>query len=216
MNLVKYLKYAFPLTLLSTVGLAQTMNQFDSADNKIIAIQTAQIEALRKSNENLSGKLDRLMSELQSGAFVVKKSENAASASKADKAANADRAATSAKADSATNADSATHAGKCDTAGYAERALMLRARDDAHWMRFRYVDSSNRDVFELWRVDNTWHSTVANSDSINKNMECYREEAPEYAPSCSRPGYVNVLGQNVNAYSAGLTSRWWRFCCKVN
>lgn len=42
----------------------------------------------------------------------------------------------------------------------AQKALMLRARDDHHWMRCRTVDGANHDVFELWRNDGQWFSTI--------------------------------------------------------
>ena len=42
----------------------------------------------------------------------------------------------------------------------AQKAAMLQARDENHWMRFHRVDSSNHDLFELWRLDNKWFSTI--------------------------------------------------------
>ncbi|NEO46956.1 MAG: DUF342 domain-containing protein [Moorea sp. SIO4A3] len=42
----------------------------------------------------------------------------------------------------------------------AQKAAMLQARDENHWMRFNRVDSSNHDLFELWRNDNKWFSTI--------------------------------------------------------
>lgn len=42
----------------------------------------------------------------------------------------------------------------------AQKSLMLRARDDGHWLKFHNIDSNNHDVFELWRTDNTWHPTI--------------------------------------------------------
>lgn len=43
----------------------------------------------------------------------------------------------------------------------AKKALMLRARDNNHWLRFRRVDPSNHDVFELWSMqDDQWFSTI--------------------------------------------------------
>ena len=42
----------------------------------------------------------------------------------------------------------------------AAKAVMLRARNDDHWMRFNTLDASNHDVFMLWRTDNTFHPTI--------------------------------------------------------
>ena len=40
---------------------------------------------------------------------------------------------------------------------------MLRARDDNHWMRFKYVKEAKNvkyDTFLVWKGDNTWQHTV--------------------------------------------------------
>lgn len=45
----------------------------------------------------------------------------------------------------------------------AQKALMLRARDDNHWMRFKYVKEAKNveyDTFLVWKGDNTWQHTV--------------------------------------------------------
>jgi hypothetical protein len=186
------------LILLSIVAMLPSLRSYANISEKVLAVQAAQIEALKKANQELANKIDQLAkqdtatkldtlrTQLQNGQFVVGSASSAASAATAS------------------------------TCGTAERANMLRARDDAHWLRFHTVDSKNRDVFELWRIDNTWHPTIATSDSLVKGtMSCYREQATEYAPGCSRPGYVNVLDQNMHAYSAGLETRWWRFCCAI-
>jgi hypothetical protein len=39
-------------------------------------------------------------------------------------------------------------------------STFLRARDDNHWMAFKYVDDKKRDKFEIWKGDNTWDSTI--------------------------------------------------------
>ena len=42
----------------------------------------------------------------------------------------------------------------------AQKALMLRGRDDNHWMKFNFVDKGI-DVFELWTShDNQWHNAI--------------------------------------------------------
>lgn len=42
----------------------------------------------------------------------------------------------------------------------AQKAAMLRARDNSHWMRFSETDSQNRDVFRLWSNDNREHDLI--------------------------------------------------------
>jgi hypothetical protein len=68
-------------------------------------------------------------------------------------AANAGAAETAGRAVSAGSADSAARAGEAE---WANKARMLQARNDGHFMRFYGVDSINRDTFGLWRVDDVW------------------------------------------------------------
>lgn len=42
----------------------------------------------------------------------------------------------------------------------AQKALMLRGKDDLHWMNFHMVDSVNHHWFQIWRSDNTWHDNI--------------------------------------------------------
>lgn len=42
----------------------------------------------------------------------------------------------------------------------AQKALMLRGKDDLHWMKFHMVDSVNHHWFQIWRNDNTWHDDI--------------------------------------------------------
>ena len=46
----------------------------------------------------------------------------------------------------------------------AQKALMLRGRDEKHWMRFKYVKQvkdNKYDTFFIWKSDdNTWHHVV--------------------------------------------------------
>jgi len=42
----------------------------------------------------------------------------------------------------------------------AQKAIMLRTRDNSHWLRWRTVDNKNHDVLELWRTDDKWFSTI--------------------------------------------------------
>ena len=42
----------------------------------------------------------------------------------------------------------------------AQKALMLRARDNNHWLRCQGTDSGNRDCFGLWTTDNIWHNLI--------------------------------------------------------
>ena len=38
--------------------------------------------------------------------------------------------------------------------------MMLKGRDNQHWMRFRKVDSVNHHCFQVWKSDNTWHDDI--------------------------------------------------------
>lgn len=42
----------------------------------------------------------------------------------------------------------------------AQKALMLKARDDNHWMRHKGVDSQNFDSYGLWRNDDKWFNLI--------------------------------------------------------
>ncbi|MFB2971480.1 hypothetical protein ACE1CD_21140 [Aerosakkonema sp. BLCC-F183] len=42
----------------------------------------------------------------------------------------------------------------------AQKALMLRGRNENYWMRFHSVDSVNHDVFQIWKIDDTWYDTI--------------------------------------------------------
>lgn len=42
----------------------------------------------------------------------------------------------------------------------AQKALMLRGRDENYWMRFHSVDSVNHDIFQIWKIDDTWYDTI--------------------------------------------------------
>jgi hypothetical protein len=48
----------------------------------------------------------------------------------------------------------------------AQKALMLQARDYSHWMRWKEVDSQNREIFEMWRADtNTWTPRITTNST---------------------------------------------------
>ena len=43
----------------------------------------------------------------------------------------------------------------------AQKALMLRGKDDYHWMKFKKLDSVNHHCFQVWKSDdNTWHNDI--------------------------------------------------------
>lgn len=42
----------------------------------------------------------------------------------------------------------------------AAKAVMLRARDDNHWMRHKGIDSQNQDCYGLWRTDDKWFNLI--------------------------------------------------------
>jgi hypothetical protein len=42
----------------------------------------------------------------------------------------------------------------------AAKAVMLKARDNNHWMKHKGVDSENQDCYGLWRGDNTWYNLI--------------------------------------------------------
>lgn len=41
-----------------------------------------------------------------------------------------------------------------------QKAIMLQARNSDHWMRFSRTNTTNHDVFELWRTDTQWFSNI--------------------------------------------------------
>ncbi len=41
-----------------------------------------------------------------------------------------------------------------------QKAIMLQARNSDHWMRFNRTNTTNHDVFELWRTDNQWFPLI--------------------------------------------------------
>ncbi|WP_295400317.1 hypothetical protein [uncultured Thiocystis sp.] len=74
----------------------------------------------------------------------------------------------------------------------AERAKMLRARDDNHWMRFHGL-ALNYDTFQLWREpDNQWFKTIQVTTVENvmpvdintgNNDVCTVRESSDWCPS---------------------------------
>ncbi|WP_414621692.1 hypothetical protein [Calothrix sp. CCY 0018] len=42
----------------------------------------------------------------------------------------------------------------------AKKAVMLRARDDKHWMEFKYLKSGKYDTFLVHTTDDTWYHSV--------------------------------------------------------
>ncbi|BAY08708.1 hypothetical protein [Calothrix sp. NIES-2098] len=42
----------------------------------------------------------------------------------------------------------------------AQKALMLRGKDDRNWIRFRELDSVNHHCLQVWRIDDTWHDDI--------------------------------------------------------
>jgi hypothetical protein len=42
----------------------------------------------------------------------------------------------------------------------SQKALMLRARNDNHWLRCNGTDSANHDCFGLWTTDNKWYNLI--------------------------------------------------------
>jgi len=43
---------------------------------------------------------------------------------------------------------------------FAQKALMLRARNNYHWLRCNGTDSGNFDCFGLWTTDNKWYPLI--------------------------------------------------------
>jgi hypothetical protein len=46
------------------------------------------------------------------------------------------------------------------SANWSDKARMLRARDDGHFMRCSHVTPENRDAFQLWRTDGEWFALI--------------------------------------------------------
>ena len=42
----------------------------------------------------------------------------------------------------------------------AQKALMLRARNNNHWMKFKETDSNGNDFFSMFRTDGNWFDRI--------------------------------------------------------
>jgi hypothetical protein len=109
--------------------------------------KTTQLDSLNREVETTKNKLQETRRELESTRISLTSTSN--------NAQNAQRTA-----DIARSEVNSLRVGIESGSIIAQKALMLRARDDNHWMRCRMVDVANHDVFELWRSDGQWFSTV--------------------------------------------------------
>ncbi len=50
--------------------------------------------------------------------------------------------------------------GIADGSIVAKKAIMLRARDDEHWMQFKYLKNEKYDTFLVRNGDGTWYHSV--------------------------------------------------------
>jgi hypothetical protein len=48
----------------------------------------------------------------------------------------------------------------------AQKALMLKGKDNEHWIKFRKLDGANHHCLQVWRNDNTWHDDIKVKSAI--------------------------------------------------
>lgn len=129
--------------------LYQLWNQFEDDMTPLTALETRikQLEDEIGSFRSKSAQLDDLST-------AVQKSQQTAEAAQST-ANNAQNTANSGLSEL-----SSLQSGIQDGSIIAAKAVMLRARNDDHWMRHKGVDKENQDCFGLWRTDNTWFNLI--------------------------------------------------------
>jgi hypothetical protein len=61
----------------------------------------------------------------------------------------------------------------------SQKALMLRARNNNHWLVCNGIDSKNFDCFGLWTTDNKWYNLIRVGATGDLPRGSVREGAPE-------------------------------------
>ncbi len=130
--------------------LYQLWNQFKKEDMAILDALNGKLDELNTKIAQFEAKSTQL--DVLSTAIQVAQ----ATANAAQTAANTAQGT----ANQAVSGVSSLQSGIQNGSVVAQRALMLRARDDNHWLRFNKVDKSGNDVFRLWRIDDQWFSTI--------------------------------------------------------
>ncbi|HEY9780967.1 MAG TPA: hypothetical protein V6D09_12620 [Leptolyngbyaceae cyanobacterium] len=87
----------------------------------------------------------------------------------------------------------------------AQKALMLRGKDDEHWMIFSRLDSVNHHCFQIWRNDNTWH------DDIRVKAATFLRARDEY----HWMGFRYVDNKNYDVYSVWKWDNTWQSTVRV-
>ena len=143
--------------------LFQLWNQFED-DMEVIEAINQRMDELQKEIDTAQAKskeLDDKISNFQKKAdqvdvldLAVQKAQQTADA--------AQNAAIDAKstANSSLSGLSSLQSGIQDGSIIAAKAVMLRARNDSHWMRHKGVDTQNQDCYGLWRTDDKWFNLI--------------------------------------------------------
>lgn len=129
--------------------LYQLWNQFEDDMTPLTALETRikQLEDEIESFRSKSTQLDDLSTAVQKAQQTADAAQSAA--------INAQNTA-----NSSLSGLSSLQSGIQDGSVIAAKAVMLRARNDNHWMRHKGVDSQNQDCYGLWRTDDRWFNLI--------------------------------------------------------
>ena len=135
----------------------QVIRTFQAAHKTLVAeLQTAQ-----KEIQTLKAELQGTKAELQTSSKHLE--EYLSQIKKIAVAADIEAKAAQNSVKTACSEIKAIQVGIENGSIVAQKALMLRARDDNHWMRFKYVKEARNveyDTFLVWKGDDTWQHTI--------------------------------------------------------
>ena len=119
------------------------------------------IEELKSTREELQTELEAVR-ELKASHETLKAELEATKAELQDTKQRLEKLASKAQAtaDSAASKIESVKAGIENGSIVAQKALMLKARDDKHWMRFKYLKDDKYDTFLVWKENDIWYHTV--------------------------------------------------------
>jgi seryl-tRNA synthetase len=123
------------------------------------------IRELKSDYANLKGELKATKQELEATQTELKVIKLELEATKADfkntKQFTEDLLVkTQDKANSAISEVTNVKAGIENGSIVAQKALMLRGKDEENWIRFRQLDSVNHHCLQVWQTDDTWHDDI--------------------------------------------------------
>lgn len=128
----------------------------------------AELQSIREIQSdcaNLKAELKSTKQELEATQAELKSTKQELEATKADLKNTKQDIEDSVKktqkqADSAISKISSLKDGIENGSIVAQKALMLRGKDDRNWIRFRQLDSVNHHCLQVWRIDDTWHDDI--------------------------------------------------------